>query len=236
MRLKVVGTGSSGNAYILQAKDGAALLIECGVRFREIKAALDYDITNVVGCLVTHEHGDHASSVGDLAYAGIDIFMSAGTKKALNLGPSFTAVEPLKMFSVGPFTCMAFKVKHNAADPVAFMIHHPESGNVLFATDTYYLRYKFPNLNNIIIEANYCEKIVERQETTSNYLSHMSIQTCLKTLAANDLTKVNNIVLIHLSNGNSHARDFKQQVERSTNKTVFVADNGLEIDLNKTPF
>jgi DNA/RNA-binding domain of Phe-tRNA-synthetase-like protein len=56
-------------------------------------------------------------------------------------------------------------------------------------------------------------------------------------LKANNLSQVNNIVLIHLSDGNSDAEDFQKQVTELTGKTVYVADAGMIIDnFNKKPF
>ena len=55
---------------------------------------------------------------------------------------------------------MAFKTKHDCADPVGFLIHHKEMGLMLFATDTYYLEYNFEGLNHIFIECNYAKDIL----------------------------------------------------------------------------
>lgn len=55
-------------------------------------------------------------------------------------------------------------------------------------------------------------------------------------LSANDLTAVNNIVLIHLSDGNSNEKQFKKEVYELTGKNVYVASNGMNLKFNKTPF
>jgi hypothetical protein len=55
-------------------------------------------------------------------------------------------------------------------------------------------------------------------------------------LRANDLTGVNNIVLIHLSDSNSDAPRFQKEVRELTGKTVWVAEAGLEINFDKEPF
>jgi ribonuclease BN (tRNA processing enzyme) len=64
----------------------------------------------------------------------------------------------------------------------------------------------------------------------------MSLDTCVNLLNANDLSKVNNIVLIHLSDSNSDEQAFKKRVSDETGKNVTVASNGMEINFNKTPF
>lgn len=56
MFLTTVGSGSSGNCYILQHND-EMLILDCGCRYKDVLKAIDYRISDVVACLVTHEHG-----------------------------------------------------------------------------------------------------------------------------------------------------------------------------------
>jgi phosphoribosyl 1,2-cyclic phosphodiesterase len=87
-----------------------------------------------------------------------------------------------------------------------------------------------------ILEENTQNGRVSATQRNRTLQSHMSYDTCLETLRANDLSKVNNIVLIHLSNGNSHAQEFKDGIQKATGKNVHIAESGLELLLNKTPF
>lgn len=241
MRLHIINSNSMGNAYILE-NDQEALLIECGVRFDRIKKALGFNLAKVVGCLLTHEHQDHGKAVVDVMTAGIDVYSSAGTHGQLDTFRSHRAkvVSAGEQFMVGNFKILAFAVMHDCAAPLGYLINHPETGNVLFLTDSYYCEYTFRNLHNVIIEANYCQQIIDNKP---GFLrdriieSHMSLATCKETLAANDLTQVNNIVLIHLSDSNSDARRFKREIEEVTGKVVHVAEPGLIIEnFNKYPF
>lgn len=246
MNLKVIGTGSSGNAYILSNGD-EALLIECGVNIKEIKQALDFDYSKVVGCVVTHEHLDHAKSAVDVARLGIDVYCSLGTMKARSLGSlnRVNRIQSKQTIQIGSFKIMAFDVQHDAAEPLGFLIDHPDCGKVLFLTDTNYCKYTFPGLNNIIIEANFSKEIIDRKfgpESGKEFLrnrilrSHFSLENCKDMLKANDLSKVNNIVLIHLSDSNSNEKQFQKEVSELTGKNVSVAFKGMEIEFNKTPF
>ena len=54
MVLNVLGSGSSGNGYILTNDSGDSLIIELGVKWDEYLRALNYDISKVAGCLVSH--------------------------------------------------------------------------------------------------------------------------------------------------------------------------------------
>lgn len=56
MLLKCIATGSKGNSYAL-ISDEEILLIEAGVPLMEVKKAIDFQISKIVGCLVSHEHG-----------------------------------------------------------------------------------------------------------------------------------------------------------------------------------
>lgn len=246
MKLKVIGTGSSGNAYILGNED-EALLIECGVKINEIKKALDFDYSKVVGCIVSHEHQDHCKAANDVMRLGIDVYTGAKTHQSIN-GDIIHRSLPIasrETIQLGGFKIMAFDVKHDAAEPFGFLIEHNDCGRVLFLTDTYYCKYTFPGLNNIIIEANYSKAIIDQKygaESGKEFLrnrilqSHFSLENCKDMLAANDLSQVNNIVLIHLSDSNSDEKQFQKEVSELTRKNVTVASNGIEIQFNKTPF
>lgn len=247
MKLKVISTGSIGNAYIL-ANGNEALLLECGVNIMDIKKALNFDFSQVVGCLVTHEHNDHAKSINDVMKLGIDVYASKGTFAKTGFSVKShkqNEIVSRQNFKIGNFKIMAFDVQHDAAEPLGFLIDHPDSGKVLFLTDTNYCRYTFPGLNNIIIEANFSKEIIDKKfgaDSGKEFLrnrilrSHFSLENCKDMLRANDLSAVNNIVLIHLSDSNSNEKQFVKEVYEQTRKKVTAAVKGLEIEFYKTPF
>jgi len=246
MELKVLGSSSKGNCYLLD-NGNEALMIECGIAFKNVQKAVDFDINRIAGCIISHEHGDHAKHVGKCLDARIPCYMSAGTRNALGLAshPLAHAMDEQVLNVIGNFGVMPFATQHDAADPFGFLIYHPECGMTLFATDTYYLAYTFAGLNNVMIECNYRLDILEANIESGKLnpalrnrtiKSHMSFDTCKETLLANDLSKVNNIVLIHLSSGNAYAAAFRDGIQKATHKNVHVAEPGLEILFNKTPF
>jgi phosphoribosyl 1,2-cyclic phosphodiesterase len=245
MILKVLGSSSSGNCYILE-NSNEALILEAGIKFAEVQRGLNFNIGKIVGCLITHEHRDHAGHI--LTFPRfVDVFCSKGTADSAEIGEKSKThiISANKPFTAGTFKIIPFAAKHDAAEPLGFFINHEETGNILFATDTYYLPCTFSNLSNILIESNYRMDILEKHTRNGSISftqrdrtlqSHMSYETCLKTLQANDLKAVNNIVLIHLSNDNSNALDFQEGIRNATGKTTHVADKGVVIDFNKTPF
>jgi len=252
MELTVLGSSSKGNAYVLQ-NAGEALLIEAGIDFKEVVKALGYDVEKVQGCIISHEHGDHAGHINEVLAYGLPVYASAGTiegaqrfiksdYKPIAFCRNESEYEPL---SLGRFEVIPFPTQHDAQEPTGFYIWHPETGGVLFATDTYYISNRFEGLNNIMIECNYDQErldanlqagIIDAARYRRIMESHLSIDQCIDTLLANDIRHVNNIVLIHLSADNSNAYQFRKQVAAATHKRVIVAERGLKICFNKETF
>lgn len=246
MQLKVLGSSSKGNGYILDNGKGA-LLIEAGFPYRTAIKSLQFDRGRIKGLLVTHEHGDHAGMIREYIRECIPCYMSLGTARALGIedSPMVHILTSGRSVHVGEFVAMPFNTQHDAAEPFGFLISHPDCGKVLFATDTYYIKYRFRGLNQIMLECNYDKKTLKDNrrdgtiETTRyerTLASHMSLDTCLDVLRANDISKVNNIVLLHLSEMNAEPERFKRVVASETIKKVTIANKGVVIDFNKAPF
>jgi phosphoribosyl 1,2-cyclic phosphodiesterase len=247
MKFHIIGTGSNGNSYIMQCEENKeVLLLECGMKLIEVKKALDFDISNIKGCLLTHCHGDHSKFIKEYLSAGINIYSSKETFEALGLLNHHRCiiVEEKKVCNIpnSTFKFIPYNIQHDCPQGFCYFINQSECGNTLFLTDSFYIPYKFANLNNIIVEANYCENILAEREKIHPYLrdriitSHMSLQTCEQMLQANDLRMVQNVVLIHLSDSNSNEVLFRNRISEITNKNVVVASNKMCFDLNKTPF
>jgi phosphoribosyl 1,2-cyclic phosphodiesterase len=195
----------------------------------------------------TPTDSDHAGHVKE--YTAVPVYASQGTLSSFTLKQRVQhnqfALRNLQRVQIGPFSVLPFSVQHDAKEPLGFVITHPECGNVLFATDTYYVEYTFSQLSNILIECNYSAEILERNvlagkvspaQRSRTLQSHMSYESCLQMLKSNDLSNVNSIVLIHLSDLNSHAEEFREGIQRATGKNVHVAAKGMTISFNKTPF
>ena len=248
MHLKVLGSSSKGNCYLIYDKH-EVLILECGIRMDEVKQALDFNLSKVVGCLLTHEHKDHSGFIKDFVRAGIDMYSSHKTFVSLGLqSHHFHPVTHNIPFTIGNFRILPFKVMHDAAEPFGFYISHPAIGNLLFLTDTFYSAYVFKDLNHILVECNYSIEIVNKNLSGSASLSlrdrvlfaHMSLTTTLEMLQSNDLKMVRNIMLIHLSDKNSDSTQFKIAVyalpEVQPFTVVHIAQPGLTIPIDKNPF
>ena len=55
MTLNVIGSGSSGNCYILKSNN-EKLILDCGLPIKVIKQWLDFDLGGMQGVLISHAH------------------------------------------------------------------------------------------------------------------------------------------------------------------------------------
>lgn len=158
---------------------------------------------------------------------GIDIYASQGTIDALSLtGHRLHAMRPMGECQIGPFTVMPFDVDHDAPDPLGFLIQiQAGQERLLYVTDTPYIKYRFPGLTCILVEANYDLSLLRNKVAQGEVArvvknrvirSHLGIDNVLLMLRANDLSMCREIWLLHLSDSNADAEDFRLRVERET--------------------
>lgn len=246
MKLTVLGSNSLGNSYILETSN-EVLLLEAGIKLAEVKKALKFDMTRIVGGLVSHQHNDHAGYIREYMNAGIttlaleDVFNSKGISSFASFRK---VIIPGKGYKVGNFRVYAFSVSHDVPC-VGFVIDHPESGKILFLTDTMTCEYAFDGLHHIMIEANYADDILDANIASGKVpvsmrprllATHMELESTKRILINQDLTRVRNIILIHLSDGNSHEARFVDEVKTITGKPVVAANRGTSVNFSSVPF
>ena len=220
MKFKALASSSAGNAYVVSDAE-THVLLECGVSHSKLQKLSGFSLSEFKACLVTHEHKDHAKSVADLISRGMPVYMSQGTAEALETD-GVELIEDMMQFNVGSFDIVPFTTFHDAREPLGFLIKSRVDGDVLaFATDTVNLRYKFPGLNILAIEANYDKNILERCERMPEKVryritnSHMEIDTLCDYLCSLDLSQCREIHLLHLSDATSHEGHFINKVARA---------------------
>lgn len=250
MNLKCLGSNSTGNCYLLE-NETECLVIEAGIPFKEVKMSLGFNVSKIVGVIATHEHGDHFGYIKDYLKGGFKIMASQGTWSTLpyEIEISEKVMRAGYWYQFESFTVTPFGVEHDAVEPFGFIIRHPEMGTLLFATDTEYIKHKFKalKLNHILIECNYSQKIIDgrvyRDETSESLRnrvlrSHMELETCKDFIKENQTSSLYTVVLLHLSDGNSNAKEFQKEIKEVlvSHTNVTVADKEITIDLNIIPF
>lgn len=222
MKLTCLGSGSAGNCYLLH-NETECLVIEAGIPFKEVKKVLDFNISKIVGVVVSHEHGDHAKYLNEYIKVGIPI-----------MAPSMGHITGALSAISKPFAVRTFPLVHDVPC-VGFLIEHMEIGRLLFATDTEYIRYKFKGLNHIMIECNYSLELLNKayheglQERIK--LTHMEFETCKDFIVANRNEVLKTVCLMHLSDQTSDERMFQKEVNELVKCPVYVANKGLEYEL-----
>ena len=203
-------------------------MVECGISHKKLQKLSGFRLSEFQACLVSHEHKDHAKSVADLISRGMAVYMSPGTAEALETD-GVELIENLEQFNVGSLDIVPFTTFHDAREPLGFLIKSRLDGDVLaFATDTVNLRYKFPGLNILAIEANYDKAILDRCEKMPEKVryritnSHMEIDTLCDYLRSLDLSQCREIYLLHLSDATSHEGHFINKVARAVPKGIEI--------------
>lgn len=244
MQLNCLGSSSKGNCYILQ-NDDEALIIEAGYSLAEVKKALDWNIAKVKACIISHQHNDHAGHAAEYEKAGIPLLALPSVIEAKGLGAgTTTAIRKGNGYIYGGFRILPFEVMHDVPC-VGFLIEHQETGRILFFTDTYAMPYEFKNITHWMAEANYSDEILDRNVLEGRVpailrrrviTSHMSIDNTIGILKRSDLASTRDILLLHLSDGNSNEKEFVEKVRRSTGKATRAATPGMVLDYNKELF
>ena len=241
MELKVLGSSSAGNCYVLD-NGNEALILEAGVAFAKVKKALGFNLRKVAGCLITHQHNDHAKYIRNVVDCGITTLALPEVWTAKQIESSrAVAIKPYKGYKLGRFKVLPFPACHDVPC-VGYHIIHPDCGRVLFLTDSCDCLQIFPNLNHLLIECNYSNynllEAVNKGYTLKSQIerlpnSHMEFDTCKRVIREHDLSDVQEIVLLHLSAHNSDRKHFISEIERQTGRVVYAANPGLTIDITK---
>lgn len=245
MKLKVLGSSSTGNCYLLESEK-EILIIELGIPFKETLQAID-PTKKVVGAIISHEHGDHAKSVQKALQYGIKTYMTEGTSTKLFEGKHYfcKTIRYRNEYTIGTFKVVPFETEHDVVEPCGFIIKHPEMGMLVFATDTYYVRYNIRGVNHWMIECNYSEKIlneninlgiVHPKQAARVRESHFELENVKEFFRTKNLQQTKDVVLLHLSDGNSNADHFQNEIHEIVHKPTYIARNGLEVNYTLCPF
>lgn len=236
MRLKCIATGSSGNCYTLTSNSGEILILDCGISIKEIKKGLNWNIRNVVGCIVSHVHSDHSKSVKDFEAMGIPVFAPYRSLKPMIIGDYRLKIQTFDLTTVdGRWT-------HTNADGsecpcYGFLITHPEMGRMLYITDTELIKWRFKDINHILLGVNYDKDLVDKDndpKTRHVFRGHLSIDTACDFVKANYSDSLQNVIMCHLSSENADSDSFIEKMKKvACGANVDVAERNKEWILRK---
>lgn len=190
MKIKIINSGSDGNAYVVTDKNGSQLLIECGVKINQIIRNIKID--KLQGCIISHEHKDHSLSKENIIRYGIPVYDESN----LSAG---------KMERIGDYKILPILSEHNV-NCFGFIISVvSENKKILFVTDSFSIDPKTPDIRYdlAMLECNYSEEYVSKIKDMDNedigFYNHMSCER-LRSWLLNRQYKPKTLCLIHLSN------------------------------------
>lgn len=229
--IQVIGTGSTGNSY--KINDGnSALLLDAGLPLKRIQEAIGFTASLLSGVLITHEHGDHVKAARDLMDMGVPVYTSQGTAEAAMLSGHFLKpVTALDSYTIGSYTVMPFDVEHDAVEPLGFLIRSNVTGaKLLYATDTYRIKYRFKGITHLMIECNFANDLLVGNVESGSvdygnrlYGNHMELSTVVDFAASLEQDTLQEVHLVHLSESNSDEERMKKAVQKATGAAVYVA-------------
>jgi phosphoribosyl 1,2-cyclic phosphodiesterase len=237
MKFTSFASSSRGNAYLLQSEGAPPLLLEAGLSISRLRDKLrehGISLSDLGGCLVSHEHQDHAKAVKDLLKVGMDIWTSEGTARTLGVMEHHRLHTIFReAFYVEDWWIIPFDLEHDAANPKGFFIAHGGE-RLLFIPDTAYIENRFQGVTILVIECNNAEDILSEKVLIGVLpalvarrirRNHMSLRNVKELILANNMARtLREIWLIHLSDTNSSEQRFKKEIQELTGVPVYICE------------
>jgi len=219
MRIASLGSGSRGNATLIQHRD-TTLLVDNGFSLRQFTQRLqrlELEPQAIDAVLLTHEHGDHSGGVKRLC-AGhkIPLWTAVGTARVA-LTPDFSYHRLLAghAVTIGGIEVLPVTVPHDASEPLQFVFHQLDNGKRLgLLTDTGHVTSHiveaFSGLDALLLEFNYDPLMLEsgpypeqlKKRVGGNH-GHLSNEQSLDLLRQIDTTSLDCLIAAHISEKNN---------------------------------
>lgn len=225
MILRVLSSGSKGNCYVLTDSNGKRLILDVGIQYKKILNGIDFDLDSVIGVCVTHEHKDHSLSANEFIVRGVPIYRPYAYEPNARLKADF-----------GDFHVQCFPLEHDVVC-YGFLITHPEMGKLVYITDTAYCKFRFKELNHILIECNYDAELLADDYAAHAHVvhDHMSLETMLRFIEANQSESLRNVIACHLSETNISEPKLVERLKTTIDSEtkISVAHPGVEVECMK---
>lgn len=218
MRFASLGSGSRGNATVVQAGDDC-VLVDCGFTIKETErrlALLDLAPSDLSAILVTHEHGDHLKGVPAFSRKHkVPVYMTPGTFHCRDLGrlPDLRLIENYQNFHVGALKIVPVPVPHDAREPAQFVLEF-EGLRLGILTDlgniSSHVEHHFKDCDAMLLEANHDSMMLAMgpypaslKDRVGGPWGHLNNQQALRFLQSIDLERLRELVIAHISEQNN---------------------------------
>jgi len=220
MRFASLGSGSKGNALLVESGD-TRLLLDCGFGLAEITvrlARLGLDASCLDAIIVTHEHGDHGGGVAKLAASfDIAVYLTRGTLSALGAEgrsiPRRVLIDPYTTFAIDGIEVRPFPVPHDAREPVQFVF---SDGLVRLGvlTDTGqptpHIAQSLSGAHALVLECNHDLDMLlsgpypaHLKSRIAGRMGHLANAASAELVRAMDCSRLQHLVAAHLSQTNN---------------------------------
>lgn len=218
MRFASLGSGSKGNATLVQAGE-TLVMVDCGFSVREVQrrlARLGLAASDLHAILVTHEHSDHCSGVARLsARFGIPVYLSHGTAGSgrCDGASELRCIGSEDQFQVGELAVHAVRVPHDAAEPCQFRFEW--SGRHLgILTDlgcvTPHVVARYSGCHSLVLEFNHDSDMLASgpyppalKRRVGGDWGHLNNRQAIDLLQQVGHGALNNLVVAHVSENNN---------------------------------
>lgn len=224
MRFSSLGSGSEGNALVVEVVRSGALtrvMLDCGFNLKECErrlARLEIGAETLNGIVVTHEHTDHLSGVLGLARRyRIPVWSTHGTLAAV-LESELEGIDIHTIFAASPFEIDAigvtpFAVPHDAREPVHYVFTDGQA-RLGVLTDighaTPHVVQMLSGLDALVLECNHDLEMLERSDYPAalkarirGAYGHLDNDSAARLLAALERSRLGCVVAAHLSRRNN---------------------------------
>lgn len=220
MRFALLGSGSRGNATLVEEGD-TCLLVDCGFSVREVErrmARLGTSPERLSAILVTHEHQDHLAGVGALARKyRLPVWLTAGSeaagKKRLGELPQRELLNCHSDFAIHGLNLHPFPVPHDAREPCQFVFSNGDKRLGLLTDtgrSTQHIERQLDAVDALILESNHDPQMLANgpyppalQARVGGGLGHLSNGQAAEILQRIDTGSLQHVVAAHLSEKNN---------------------------------
>src|SRR5579859_1096411 len=244
MRFASLGSGSQGNALVVEA-GGTRLLLDCGFGLAATVARLarlGLDPEDLAGIVVTHEHDDHIGGVARLARRhGIPVWLTPGTLagfETLFAGVAhISVIQNYEAFAVGDLHVQPFPVPHDAREPAQY-VFGDGARRLGVLTDvgssTRHIEAMLSGCDALVLECNHDVEMLrvssyppKLRSRIAGRFGHLDNAAAAELLRALDKGRLAHVVAAHLSQENNRpelARAALSAVMNCAPEWIAVAD------------
>lgn len=226
MNIKTIASGSSGNCYVIES-EGQRLLIECGVSVAEIRLELNFDLSSVVGCLVSHEHRDHCKAAKELAErTSVHMYGPKSVRDALGITVYNVMTENYHM--IAPFLIKPCLVEHDGEmECFAYLIIVNDDDILFYISDAAAVPFVISPITHLMIETNHSfakltESSMDPVLRQRIWNTHIDIDSAVR-FARDHRDSLKEVHLLHLSDKHSDEELFARRMREAVGVPVYIA-------------